>query len=162
MIIFAYGSLINIDSAREDVPNLKKMYQGKLKGFRRVFNLQAKRLNSPCGLVAVLDIENDNNSYLNGVYFEIKEDDLIALKNREILYKFIEVDIVGKNEEKIKALVVQAKGKTRTNYKFNCDVQEKYLRICLDGAKSQGEKFFEEFRQTTFIGRKNLIDLGIK
>ncbi len=161
MIIFGYGSLMNIDSAREDVPSLKKMHQGKLKGFRRVFNLRAKRVNSPCGLIAMLDIENDKNSYLNGVYFEIKEDELNTLKNREILYKFIEVDIVGEGEEKIKALVVQAKDKPRTNYKFHCDVQDIYLRTCLDGAKSQGEDFLEEFKRTTFIDNKNLLELNM-
>ena len=57
------------------------------------------------------------------------------------------LQIIGEDGENIKALVVQAKGKARTNYKFHCDVQDIYLRTCLDGAKSQGEDFLEEFKK---------------
>jgi len=161
MIIFGYGSLININSAREDVPSLKKVFQGEIKNFKRVFNLRAKRLNSPCGLVAVLDIEDNRDFYLNGVYFEIKEGELEALKSREILYKFIKVNILGENGKVLNGFSVQAREKPRTDYKFDCETQEKYLRICLDGAKAQGDDFLEEFKRTTFIGNKSLSELGM-
>ena len=70
IIIFGYGSLINKDSLKKTITNVGKSKVGSIKGFRRIFNLRAKRISSKCGLVAVLDIEDCDNCKLNGVYFD--------------------------------------------------------------------------------------------
>jgi len=156
-IIFGYGSLINIDSLRKTISSVGDIKPGNIKGFRRVFDLRAKRISSKCGPVAVLDIVSDIKSEINGVYFEVDKDGLEELKKREILYNFIAVDIFNDKGDKIKGVTVQAEGKPRTDFKFDCFPQKKYLDVCLAGAKSFGKEFYGNFLKTTFIGNKNLI-----
>lgn len=158
MIIFGYGSLMNKESLRKTIKNVGEIRPATLKGYRRVFNLRAKRMISECGPVAVLDIEKRDNNLINGVYFEVDKSGLELLKEREILYGFIEVDIISEGEGLKKALTVQARGKPRTKYIFDCDLQKKYLDVCLRGAKDFGVDFYNTFLSTTFIEGKNLIE----
>ena len=161
-IFFGYGSLLNRVSLSKTIPNIENIRTGTLLGFRRVFNLRAKRMISKCGPIAVLDIIEDKQSFVNGVYFELSEKGLEKMKEREILYDFIEVDIITKNNSHINALTVQAKGRARTDYKFDCDLQKKYLDICLLGAKSRGRDFYKDFLRTSFIDKKNIFSLSEK
>ena len=155
--IFGYGSLLNMDSLKKTLPDVSDVRVATLKGFRRVFNLRAKRIISKCGPVAVLDIENNPEAEINGVYFRVNEDELKELKKREILYDFIEIDVENEKGELVKALTVQAKGRPRTDYKLNCELQKKYYDVCIKGAESLGNKFYHLYLETTYIDNKNLV-----
>ncbi len=156
MIVFGYGSLINIDSLKKTIPNIKKLYKGKLIGYKRVFDLQAVRKLGEQGPVAVLDIEEDIDSVVNGVYFDINEEELESLKEREIIYKCIKIDIQTEDGGQISGITFQAKERPRTNFKFGCELQAKYLDTCLSGAKKLGSDFYNCFLESTFVCNKPL------
>ncbi|MDA3839750.1 MAG: gamma-glutamylcyclotransferase [Patescibacteria group bacterium] len=156
MIVFGYGSLINIDSLKKTIPGIKNIKKGKLFGFRRVFNLQAKRKLGEQGPVAVLDIEENPKSVINGVYFEVNDKELDLLKEREIIYKCMKVNIQTEDNNQVSGITFQAKSQPRTNFKFGCGVQKKYLDICLSGAKNIGAEFLDDFLESTYIGNKPL------
>ncbi len=159
MTIFGYGSLINIDSLRKTVCEPKDFRPCRLSGYRRVFSLQAKRRIGSQGPIAVLDIEEDKNSVVNGVCFEVDEEGFKQLAEREILYNFIEVHLALKDNSTKKALTVQAKDKPRTNFKYGSGIQNEYLNICLSGARKIGEDFYREFLETTYIENSRLSDI---
>ena len=47
-------------------------------------------------------------------------------------------------------------------YQENSQKQRGYLEVCYNGCKELGDDFLEEFKNTTFIGRKTLKELECK
>lgn len=157
--IFGYGSLMNIKSLRKTAPRAKGIRPCKIKGFKRVFDLEAKRKIGPRGPIAVLDIKKDKNSEVNGVCFEVDKGGYEALVEREVLYRFVEVDVYSpENESCGKAFTVQANEKPRTSFKFDCQIQKEYLNTCLEGAKNFGERFYRDFLLNTYLDEERLKD----
>ena len=155
--IFGYGSLMNVKSLQKTAPQARNIVPCKIKGFRRVFDLQAKRKIGLEGPIAVLDIIAKKGAEVNGVCFEVNKKEFEALTDREILYSFVEVEVYSLEEKFCgKAFTVQAKDKPRTNFKFDCPLQKDYLNICLQGAKNFGEKFYSDFLLNTYLGQERL------
>jgi cation transport regulator ChaC len=163
--IFGYGSLVNESSIRRTVPNAKNITPVRINGFIRVFNLPTKR--KKCVLngvpVAVLNIEKSEfNQEMNGVVFDMDETHFEDLKARESSYELFELEAYDYDGNLHRAYTFRARHFEAYDYQFESPTQEEYLRLCLDGAKNFGEEFFEDFLNTTHIGRKTLKELGIK
>ncbi len=163
--IFGYGSLVNENSIRRTVPNATNIIPVKIKGFVRVFNLPTK--NKRCIInnipVAVLNIEkSEYYEEMNGVVFDMDETHFEDLKARESSYELFELETYDYEGKLHRAFTFRARHYEAYDFQFESPTQEEYLRLCLDGAKSFGEKFYEDFLNTTHIGRKTLKELGIR
>jgi len=157
--IFGYGSLINEKSLRKTVPYAFNLFPAKIKGFVRVFNLRAKRRICPIKNipVAMLNIEKSEfNEEVNGICSEINLEHLDELKQREILYELIKVEIEDYKGNLHKGYTFRALHHDAYDFIFDSSEQMDYVNICLQGAKAIGEDFLEEFKKTTFIGDKTL------
>lgn len=167
-MIFGYGSLISLSSTQTTAPGVKKLRAAYIKGYIRSFSLHdpigytdynLDVANIPfCGLdVQPSDGPNDR---VNGVVFEINESELKAMLIREQeyetpmepVYDFDTNELIGK------AMVFTA-CKNNDTYDPTNPAQVRYLEGMLVGAKSFGEKFYQEFIKTTYIDGKPLDEV---
>lgn len=164
--IFAYGSLLYKESLLKTVPSARNIFPCKLYGFVRVFNFPSfdrlcEKTSIPC---AVLNVEKSEwNQFINGICFEMDENCFEDLKYRERGYEIVQVEIKDYYDEtKVsKAYFFRALHFEAHNYQSQSEKQKEYLNWCINGCSEFGEQFVEEFKKTTFIGKKTLEELGI-
>lgn len=157
--IFGYGSLINENSLKKTVPNAKNIVPVKLCGYKRVFDLKScsRKCSQTGKSVAVLNIVPDLNHSILGVIFEVPLEEFDNLKEREKQYeleKIIVVDI--RSNEKYESFTFIARDYESYSYTFNSQIQNEYLKICIDGCLSINEQLLENFLETTYINNKTL------
>lgn len=157
--IFGYGSLINIDSLKETVPDAQTITPCTLQGYVRVFDTTSSTRFTRAGEpVSVLNIRPKENYFVNGVCFMVSEEYFASLQEREGAYDLKEVLVEAEGKE-LPAFVFI--GKTdHKSFLFEDEVQTEYLQICLDGAKRFGEEYYRTFLETTFIDGKNLTEIA--
>lgn len=160
--IFGFGSLLSEQSLLGTVPSAVNIIPCKLYGFIRIFNAKSSRYcNSSGKYAAALNIEkSEYNQYLNGICFEMSLEELSFLKQREQGYEIIKVSLIDYKNNEFSAFTFRYPH-FEADYDFleNSKPQQDYLNLCLSGAESFGEYFFEEFLETTFIGKKTLKQL---
>lgn len=157
--IFGYGSLLCEESLLRTAPCAVDIIPCKLFGFFRIFNAKCSRFCEVNGKnVAALNIEkSEYNQYLNGICFEVNQEDLDSLIQREQGYELIKIDLVDYNNNQFTAFTFRYPHfEAEFEYLFNSKPQKDYLNLCYQGAQSFGEQFLREFLETTFIGEKNL------
>ncbi len=156
--IFAYGSLINQISLKKTVLEARNIIPAKTYGLQRVFNLAStyrfdSEQNSP---ICVLNIaETDAESTLNGTCFEMDEVSLDNILQREKGYDFCKIKAHHYHDEKqtFDAYYFRAHQFSPYRYLANSSVQQHYLNLCLHGCMEYGDKFIEDFKNsTTFWG----------
>ncbi|MDB5182376.1 MAG: hypothetical protein JWO47_160 [Candidatus Saccharibacteria bacterium] len=172
-LIFGYGSLLNTESLKATVPDAFNIRPAYIKGFKRDFCLWAadgsvaghpELSGTPYCAVDVHHIPE--SSEVNGVVFEVHEAQLPALMEREEGYTLVKTEAYDfETHEDLGTCFVFAANKHNGDFAFNSPAQMRYLNTCLSGAKEHGEKFYQQFIRTTFIGQHALIDvaeLGLK
>ncbi len=152
--IFAYGSLINQASLKKTVPEARNIIPAKTYGLHRVFNLASTyRFDAECNSpVCVLNIaETDAVSVLNGTCFEMDEVSLGNILQREQGYDFCKIKVHHYDDEKqiFDAYYFRAHQFTPYQYLPKSSVQQHYLNLCLNGCKIYGDKFIEDFKNST-------------
>lgn len=168
-LVFGYGSLISLDSIRATAPGVSSLRPVYIKGFRRDFSL-----HDPEGYTVTnqdlagipfcsLDVQpcDDPAARVNGVVFAVSnEHDLQALLHREQEYKTPKAAVYDfETDEPLGSGIVFSSGKNNGKYDSRNPAQVRYLENCLAGAKYFGEKFYEEFTRTTYIGKKSLAEI---
>lgn len=158
--IFGYGSLINKKSLQASLPNVQEIAPAYIKGFRREFNYpelvgwKSHNLDLagiPFCAINVSTVDDDSQK-VNGVIFEIQRNDLAALRRRELDYELVETEAFDfQSGKEIGTCSVFVSDKCDGTYKFDEPAQERYLQVCLDGAKELGAVFYQEFLATTYI-----------
>ena len=130
MRVFGYGSLMCEQSLISTCPSASGFRRGILIGFKRVFNLVSvgrikNQLCDPQSLeLAAVAVCKDPNFTVQGVLFDIGDDDVEAYKNREHRYQFLEVEIEEEDGESTLALVcVESDDET---YKRKCGTSSEY------------------------------------
>lgn len=163
---FGYGSLINSKSLQASVPSAKPR-PAYIKGFRRCFNLW-----NPAGFTTTnldvtgipfcaLDVSKleDGGTRVNGVAFELDNASFEAMQVREAEYKLIITTCYDYNsDESLGECFVYSAGKNNGVFDQENEAQQRYLQICLDGAKEYGDTFYQEFVRNTFINGKPIKD----
>lgn len=164
-MIFGYGSLINKDSLKVTVPDAEEIRPCFIKGFIRSFslwdpigfnetNLDVKEIP-----FCALDIEkiDDNSKIVNGIVFNMNETNFNKLIKREQEYKLIKTDVYDwYTKEILGSAFLFFSNKNNGKYNFGCKAQERYLDVCLKGAKAFGDDFYKTFLKTTFLDGKKL------
>lgn len=164
--IFAYGSLINQTSLKKTVIEARNIMPAKTYGLQRVFNLAStyrfdSEHNSP---ICVLNIaETDAEIALNGTCFEMDEVSLNNILQREKGYDFCKIKAHHYDDEKLifDAYYFRAHRFEPYQYLSKSSVQQHYLNLCLKGSGVYGEKFIEDFKNsTTFWGIESEHELA--
>lgn len=168
VLIFGYGSLISKESLYATVKNAKNAQPALIKGFRREFSkwdsegFHSSNLDLAGIPYCAVDVITDTKNVVNGVVFEVDETDLGALKHRETGYAIIETPAYCfKTGKPLGGCFVFSSNACNGKYENGNPAQERYLKICLEGAKEYGDDFYKQFLATTYIGNKSL-DIGYK
>jgi hypothetical protein len=153
--IIVYGSLMDINETMMQGLRPIDAVPIRLKGYRRSFNLKPSWRKGSGRSIAVLNVEYCSGSWINGVCLLLESGELAALDTRERGYNregvpaerlecYLQYDLpddtpffiyIGK-EEKIDSQILPNKD---------------YLDVCMAGASSWGEDFFDEFVATTYL-----------
>jgi cation transport regulator ChaC len=165
--IFGYGSLLNIHSVHRHAPGVKELRAVYIKGFRRSFSLRDEGYTtyemdvagiSYCGLN--VQPSSEPGARVNGVVFEVDDVGLQAMLEREHEYETPLVSAYDfETDELVGKCIVFTTDVSNAHYEFSNPAQQRYLDIALAGAKSFGEKFYEEFTRTTYIDGRSLIEI---
>ncbi|WP_028522666.1 hypothetical protein [Runella limosa] len=159
--IFGYGSLVNLVSAsrtlKRDLSN-KDVYIAKLNQYQRNWflwdNVYSEQLQNQVKGV-FLNISYSKNDYLNGLIFEISDEELDYFKLREKNYNCVNVTELVEIEnfnlnEKCKILTFAGKKDYLLDVDFeNAYIFERYIEIVHTGVAQFGKVFQEEFEKTT-------------
>lgn len=158
MYLFGFGSLINIFSAQKSFKrvlskdDLKPIY---IKGYKRVWNalesIKFEDLEEESKGV-FLNIQEDENSILNGVVIEISQEELEILKLREKNYSCITIksqNILDStlNEDLIAFMTIKEEKLAKIG-DLNSFIPQKYLDILRDSLKNYDEKFANDFKKS--------------
>lgn len=167
-LIFGYGSLLQPASLRATVPSAKNLRPVYIKGVRREFTLwdvvgwTETNLDLAGIPFCAVDVHpvSDDKSHVNGITFEVSEEELPALLKREEGYKLIETTAYDFHTDKpVGPCMVFSANIHTGEYDFNSAAQKRYLDVCLEGAKLYGEKFYDMFCNTTYIGDRLIKDI---
>ncbi|HTB48489.1 MAG TPA: gamma-glutamylcyclotransferase family protein [Verrucomicrobiae bacterium] len=167
IIVFGFGSLMKIKSLRATVPDAHTIRPAYIKGFRRDFSVWDSvgytKTEISVGLAGqpycAVDVRVAASLAMrvNGVVFSIGANSLPSLMEREQNYKLIKTTAYDfESEDKIGECLVFSANKDNGQYAFNSAIQTYYLNECLEGAKKLGERFYQEFLNSTFISDKPL------
>ncbi|MGM5484844.1 MAG: gamma-glutamylcyclotransferase family protein [Nanobdellota archaeon] len=160
MKVIGYGSFLNRNSFEKTLPG-REAKQVWVEGFRRVFNLIPSRLNLYKDEIdqthrTVLNTEIAEGKRLNAVVFEVDEDEFSLLKIRERSYnprkiKFLDFK-TGKEEGEAYMFIGKSKLFGEEIINNSLLPITPYLKKCRDGARTQGEDFYEAWLDNTYLG----------
>lgn len=169
--VFGYGSLIDLDSLKATVPDAKDIRSCFVRGFTRNFSLwdpvgfNETNLDLKGLPFCALDIQkvNDPSKIVNGIVFRIDESRFNNLLKREQEYEVRETNVYDWNTKTILGpAFLFSSNKNNGKYNFGSAAQERYLELCLKGAKTFGEDFYKTFLETTYLNGKKLTELHLK
>jgi hypothetical protein len=159
--LVVYGSLINKAELVKEKILLENIEPIKVYGYLRIFNQEPSfRLLDSINR-AVLNIEEKSDSWFNAIVIKnISQEYIETLDKREKGYNRIFIkDGNVKNysgENILDCIVYQGKiNKKNDEILPNFD----YLNICLKGAKSLGNDFFNDFIKTTYKNSNDKLRL---
>lgn len=165
---FGFGSLINKESLISTVNEVWVIKPCYIKWYFRDFSVwdplgftktQSDVLNLP---FCALDVKKSSNksSRVNWVLFSITKKYFDDLLSREQEYSLLKTEVYDFNNElNIWSVYFFSSNKNNWEYSFNSKSQDRYLKICLDWAKSFGKVFYNNFLNTTFIWDKKLNEV---
>jgi cation transport regulator ChaC len=166
-LIFGYGSLLNLDSLKATIADPGEIKAAYIRGFRRDFSLWDKQgftdTNPAVANIphCALDVQKGNaTAEVNGVCFAVNEDQFAKLLEREHDYELVKTMAYDfHTNEPIGACAFFSAHKHNGTYDFDNKAQQRYLEICLEGAKEFGAAFYQTFLDTTYLGTTKLSEL---
>jgi len=152
MWVIGYGSLM--DNFTESIYILVKV-----EGWKRIFNKVASREfwreQALDGEEAVLNVISSPGSYFNGIAYNLDDEQLSSLQEREQDYRLEGVEAIDlKTENGLSALLFVSYERDAAGQQIiRNDVNpiKAYLDVCRRGAYSFGENFGRMFDKTTFL-----------
>lgn len=133
---FAYDSLINHTSLSHTAPKARSIIPAKTFGLRRIFNLASTNRYDPLqqAPVCVLKAESvASNVQINGTCFEMDEDCLQNLLNRESGDQFKPIEVSHDDNHQFTTHYFTAKGFQPYRYLVASSEQKHYLSLCIKG-----------------------------
>jgi hypothetical protein len=153
-----YGSLLHKDELKKQNIDPKRVDFVKVKGYKRVFNQEPSWRIVQGNEKAVMNIEEDENSWFNAIVIkDLDEKYIKELDHRERGYDRISlkkecVTLYDDNSTLNNCIVYKGKKGKQNNTIFP---NPSYFKICLEGAKSHFEQFFKDYMDTTYKNSKN-------
>lgn len=160
--IFTYGSLLNTASAAKTLPPhvVATFRPARVHGLKRLFNRAIPEelivprfgpLADPQarGALNVIATGKDQD-WVNGLAFEVSPEGLEALKEREVGYALIPVEIELYGEQVVKGYTFSAPLHTPATCTEITPIPG-YAQLVYEGAMSHGEAFLREYLETTHL-----------
>jgi len=144
--VVGYGSLISHQSLEWTIPD-KEFTPVIVKGYKRIFDLELgkKRVSD------VLNVEESEKDFFNGVLFEVNEEELEELKKRETEYLLKEVWVYDFfSKEKLCKAWIFTDLSTNIDKKGTASINKSYFNLCRDAAYLLGEEFGKCWDKTTY------------
>jgi cation transport regulator ChaC len=169
LVIFGYGALMSPASITATAPSAHIIGPAYIKGFKREFcfwdaiGFTETNLDVAGQPMCAVDVHkvDDPAAQVNGVAFTVSGVDLKRLILREKGYALIETQFYDfETGQEMGLCQVFSANKHDGEYAFDNAAQIRYLQICSDGAKQCGERFYQEFLETTFIDNQRLSELS--
>lgn len=161
---FGYGSLINEESRKKTLPTPVSARPAYILGFKRDFSVWdpigfTEGMYAGQGIWAMNVTPTGKGGRVNGIIFDIEDRYLPALMDREQGYQIIATDAYDYLTHAPTQVQLFSAQKHVAEFSFQSEAQHYYLNLCVEGAKSLGEDFYDEFLRTTFVGDKSLLEL---
>ncbi len=156
--IIVYGSLINKDQLAKESLQLGEAWPVSVHGYKRIFNQEPSWRKGHDQRRAVLNVVPSDQHYFNGLLVWVRdESNFQDLDERERGYNRVGLEWSRLEEypgfsfpgEQESIYIYTGKPEKRSDDLLPND---NYLELCLNGAKQWGEKFYEVFLQTTYVG----------
>jgi len=158
--IFGYGSLLSTASLQKTVPSPKALTPCYIQGFRRNFSFQREHregithFDASGPQFAALNVlpHTDPAAHVNGVLFDLSDEELAQLMEREHGYDMLETttyDFV--THEPLGTCIVFSANQEQEAFNYDAPGQLRYLQICLDGAREHGDTFYQTFITSTYV-----------
>lgn len=160
--IFGYGSLINSASISKTIKRIvdaSDLIPVKLHGFKRIWNLKEKVFSQQidASINAIfLNIEEDKNSYANGIIFEVTDEEFKYLKTRERNYECLNVQSllqyytsIDKINFDVFVFIASDPRLLEVGIENNCFIMKRYIELVENGCKSIGDDFYKDYIMTT-------------
>jgi cation transport regulator ChaC len=161
LLLFGYGSLINLESASRTLKrnlSMEEVHTGILKGYRRNWTLWDDVVSDRLGKQVkgvFLNLVPSEDSFLNGVMISISDEELKYFLLREKNYNYTDITervTFSQNFSDKDYKVVTFVGKEENLVLENAEgyyVFDRYIDIVNTGVKSFGHDFETQFNQTT-------------
>lgn len=152
--LFGYGSLIHPNETNRHAFEVKKRICVKILGYKRVFNQAVTFRKTDGKKAAVLNVEKSENSWINGVLlggFSKKYHG--EIDERESGYNRVKIpknSIIRYDNRPIKSDAYIYIGKVGGQNSEILPIDD-YLALCMEGSKSFGKDFYNDFLVTTFV-----------
>lgn len=148
--IFGYGSLISRRSLGGTLADADRTFTpAVVKGYRRVFNYKEERDRDP----DMLNLVKDGRAHVNGVVFEVTEEELAKLKAREDVYNFEPV-IAHDFETGKKIGECLASVDPYINIDHDGNLPDKaYFLMCRQAAYAVSKAFGKMWDETTYTAK---------
>ncbi|MFC1753035.1 gamma-glutamylcyclotransferase family protein [Thermoproteota archaeon] len=155
--VVGYGSLISHKSLKKTIPD-RQLTSVIVKGYRRIFNLAIKKDENP----NVLNIERLDDSTFNGVLFEVNDEELVDIKEREWEYNLEEAwvydFVTGKRLCKCFIVIDYVIAIDKNHRK----PQKEYFILCREAAYHISEEFGKYWDNTTYTSDGEKISEWLK
>jgi len=157
-----YGSLLHPKELRKHGISMDTVEFIKVNGFRRVFNQEPSRRRADTINRAVLNIMPESSAWFNALLIKgISENSLKELDEREIGYNRLNIKDSSvryyKNNETAENCFVYIGKIGKQNYDIFPNI--KYFKLCLNGAKSHFQEFYQDYVKTTYQNSKTGFEL---
>lgn len=162
----AYGSLINIEQQRHRSHLFTEACPVLVQGYRRVFSQEPSWRQGDRTHRAVLNVVKSDQDWLNGILLGLHSSSFDELDQREKGYNRVAIAPSQLTAFK-KSPCEQASNKIAANPVYlylgkpenqndNILPNKDYLKLCLHGAQRWGTAFYEQFLNTTYVGKDTL------
>jgi len=155
--VIGYALFMSPDAIARTIGD-KELIVARLDGYKRVFNLRPSRWqiypSAKNEYKAIANVKVESNHSINCVIFDVDVDELEMLKIRSKSYNTKKVNVTLKDKRKVEALLLIGKKKLHGEDIIDDDFLPipEYLTKCLNAAKAFGDRFYEEWLNTTFTG----------
>ncbi len=153
-----YGSLLHPKELEKYGISINMIEFVKVKNYKRVFNQEPSRRRADIINRAVLNIVPDNTSWFNALLIKgISKNSLKELDDREIGYDRVNLkdgSVTYYDDGKIAKNCFVYVGKVA---KQSDDIfpNSEYFKLCLNGAKSHFEEFYQDYLKSTYQNTKD-------
>jgi hypothetical protein len=167
--LFGYGSLINLESASRTLKRVlskNDVFITRLNQFQRNWllwdNVFSEHLQKEVKGV-FLNVSVSKEEYLNGLIFELSDEELGYFKLREKNYDCLDVTELVEIENfnynvKFKVFTFAGKPDCLLNNSENSFIFERYIQIVNSGVTQFGDDFKKEFEKTTVLNNLPKIE----
>jgi hypothetical protein len=158
--VFGYGSLINQESLSETLQKHVFCSPAVLPGYKRLFESNCwQRRSANNTPVSALNIRECDDCYVNGVVFDVDEEQYELLKRRECNYKTIQATVSDwHTKQSFEVVTFMDEPSGIFDFVRGDPEQHDYLTICISGAKKYGDQFLQNFVDSTFINDQTLSE----